>query len=715
MLWQPQPGQETRRVLNNVPQASRDQVLSESLEVLGNCLPPWEQGRRTGLVVGYVQSGKTMSFTAVSALAHDNGFRLVIVITGTSMPLFEQSNSRLRGDLRLGVRRGRWKHFRADQLQGDDVVRSIEAAFERWRDEDVPEDERQTVVVTALKHSGRLGDLIALLRQLSLADVPAIVIDDEADQASLNNQVRNGDQSATYRRLVELRSVIPSHSLIQYTATPQAPLLINLIDILSPDFGVVLTPGADYIGGSVFFGGGQNLVRVIPAGDIPTQNNVLTTPPESLQKAMRIFFLGVAAESLANSDIDVRSMMVHPSKKTAQHEEFVVWVQAIRDRWRRTLENPEDDSDRQALVEEFRQAYDDLSRTVPELPEFGRVLRQLRRILRETGVHQVNARQVSPTPSVPWEREDSHILVGGQALERGYTVRGLTVTYMPRGRGVGNADTIQQRARWFGYKADYLGFCRVYLAQDTLDSLIHYSEHEEDVRARLASFQRQGRSLRDWKRAFILSRDLRPTRQSVLGFDYIRGNFHEEWVYPRWPHMLPDIVSENRRLVAEFHPTVTFSPNEGHPDRLDHHKHHVAPNLSLQLLHESLLSRYKLAEGRDSERFTGLLLQVQTFLEEEPDALATVVLMSPHARRERGTGGAGQIQQLFQGAYPTRGTRIYPGDREIHQSDQLTVQIHVVSIYQGKVAQGKRLMEDVPILAVWVPRQYERHWLVQSQ
>ena len=78
-----------------------------------------------------------------------------------------------------------------------------------------------------------------------------------------------------------------------------------------------------------------------------------------------------------------------------------------------------------------------------------------------------------------------------------FTVEGLTVTYMPRGRGVGNADTVQQRARWFGYKAQYLGYCRVFLADATRDDYRSYVEHEKNVRNQLRTHRETGQSLRE--------------------------------------------------------------------------------------------------------------------------------------------------------------------------------------------------------------------------
>src|SRR5690349_13721718 len=98
-----------------------------------------------------------------------------------------------------------------------------------------------------MKNHRHLSNLIEVLSRLRLERVPALVIDDEADQAGLNTLVRQGDESTTYQRLVALRACLPHHTYLQYTATPQAPLLINLIDVLSPAFAQVLTPGDDYV------------------------------------------------------------------------------------------------------------------------------------------------------------------------------------------------------------------------------------------------------------------------------------------------------------------------------------------------------------------------------------------------------------------------------------------------------------------------------------
>src|SRR2546429_414278 len=142
-----------------------------------------------------------------------------------------------------------------------------------WDDKDVPPEERRTVLITVMKNVTYLDKLVALLNSLPLQGRPAIVIDDEADQAGLNTGVRRGTESATYQRLRRIRAALPHHSYLQYTATPQAPLLINLIDSLSPRFANLLTPGPEYVGGRDFFVESPALVKDIPETEIPTSTN----------------------------------------------------------------------------------------------------------------------------------------------------------------------------------------------------------------------------------------------------------------------------------------------------------------------------------------------------------------------------------------------------------------------------------------------------------
>ena len=718
--WQPIVGPETEDFLNHVvPEQSRNEISDAAASILGRGASPVDEIRHeTGLVVGYVQSGKTMSFEAVAALARDNGFQMVIIVAGTSNPLLDQSTERLHRDLQLDNpdRARNWIHFRNPE-SNDLTVKTLGDAIEDWRDADTPNAYKKTVLLTVLKHHLRLSNLTTLLQAVDMSGVPALIIDDEADQASLNTEVNQNEESSTYSRLMEMRKELPLHNYIQYTATPQAPLLVSIVDALSPNFVELLTPGEAYVGGRDFFVENENLVRTIPHADVPTRTKFLTEPPDSLLDALRIFIVGVAAGLHQDGFTGNRSMLVHPSHLMEQHQEYYNWVCNIYGDWKRILDLPNTDPDKLELVNELRGAYEDLVDTVEnELPPFDELTPKLRLAFRQTRILEVNARG-GRTPPVDWRNAYGWILVGGQAMDRGFTVEGLTVTYMPRGIGVGNADTVQQRARFFGYKRRYLGYCRVYLEEGTRSAFQRYVDHEEDMRAQLKEIRDSGRSLNDWKRAFVLDSELRPCRNNVLNFDYIRGKFFDEWVSPRVVLAPNEVIDANRQTVSEFVNAMQFANSAGHADRTDEQRHLVASELLLRRVMELLLIPMRVTSLRDSQQNTGLLLQLSRALERDSEEPCTVYRMSSGSKRRRSVDGDGAVRNLFQGANPQnpphRRGEIYPGDRYIREKEHVNVQIHTLDLRRERT--GPIIAENIPVLAVWVPERLGVAWINQDQ
>lgn len=721
-LWCPVIGEQLKQTLDakSLPAAERETIERQTAAILGKCVPPSaSQGRDTGLALGYVQSGKTLSFTCVAALARDNRFPLVIVITGTSIPLFQQSVRRLRIDLGIdnpGSHEWRWNYFQNPTLKQHHHGR-IKDFLAEWQQPRVRD--KQTCIITVMKNHRHLSNLVELLRALDLQNVPALVIDDEADQAGLNTLVNQNDESRTYQRLLALRDALPHHTYLQYTATPQAPLLINIIDVLSPRFVEVLEPGRGYVGLIDFFQRNQGLVRPIPDDEIPSAQNQLHGAPESLREAMRLFFIGVAAGKLLRSPERNRSMLVHPSRLQDKHADYFNWVSAVRKEWLRLL-GADGDPDQVSLLADFQTAHANLALTHPGLPPFSEIEGVLWQEINRTQVWEVNTR-LGKTPDIVWQSGYAHILVGGQAMDRGFTVEGLTVTYMPRGKGVGNADTIQQRARFLGYKRGYLGLCRVFLESDVQRAFSVYVSHEEHVREQLREHSSAGHPLAEWRRAFFLDRSLKPTRRNVLDLDYQHVNFAADWFYPRAPHFTPRSVEHNRALVAALG-TLTFNLLDGHPERTDTMRVGHA-RVALEDLFQGFLSRFQFADPNDSQRFTGLLLQVREFLDRNPDAPASVYLMSwtqasdqiPRTRTLDANSELPSSGAFFQGASIGRGQYktgdVYPGDRAIHPADEFAVQIHLLTL---NATDGAVACERVPAVAIKLPPAMGSDTLIQD-
>src|SRR5262249_17876587 len=135
---------------------------------------------------------------------------------------------------------------------------------------------------------------------------------------------------------------------------------------------------------------------------------------------------------------------------------------------------------------------------------------------------------------------------------------GLTVTYMPRPLGGGNADTLQQRARFFGYKRAYFGYCRVFLDPGVMNAFQLYVESEEHVRKLLAEHQDQGLTLRKWRRMFKLDNQLRPTRRNILPIEPRRYNFAGRWCVDL-ARPYGDSLSNNLSLVEKVRTSFEFS------------------------------------------------------------------------------------------------------------------------------------------------------------
>jgi len=712
-------GPETEMLVEHLglPDESKATLLQEAQRILArgpHAAPSDDEtaANETGLVIGYVQSGKTMSFTTVTALARDNNYRMVIVIAGTSVPLLNQSEGRLDKDLQLDTRSDRkWLPFKNPSPSGTEG-NAIRDTLDEWKDPTLPEAERQTVLITVMKNARHLQNLVDVLKTLDLHNVPTLIVDDEADQAGLNTRVKQGEESAIYQRLLSLRATTPDHLYLQYTATPQAPLLISLIDTLSPDFAELLTPGPDYTGGKDFFYPGSHLVRTIDDDEIPAKGHRLPEPPPSLLEAMRIFFLSVAAGLvLDGGKKGNRSMMVHPSQETMRHAEYKHWVTQAKEQWQGTLALPIGHLDRRDLLADFEAAYRDLQATVPNLPSFDVLVGRLLHAIRKTRIEEINATR-GKTPDIDWKVAYPWILVGGQAMDRGFTVEGLTVTYMPRSVGTGNADTIQQRARFFGYKRGYLGYCRVYLDIAARDAYEHYIVHEEDIREQLIAFRDTGKPLADWKREFFLDRKLKPTRANVLKLGYMRGKFNEQWHTQNVPQEPNEAVEANRNVVRDFLSKLTLVDDSGHLGRTPTQKHKVATDVPLRQAYEELLTPLRTPNLTDSQLFTRLRLQIDAYLSEHPGATCTIYYMGGGTARVRSLTDDGEVENVFQGAYPTDKTQeqIYPGDRAIKAEQGVTIQIRNLDI------RNRPEFKNIPAIAVWIPKEMSGYdVLVQDQ
>lgn len=727
--WNPLFGEETESLLSRIfgsDEEAKEKVKEETHHIMQLCgNPESDTNNDTGLVFGYVQSGKTLSFTSLTALARDNGYQLVIIVAGISTNLVNQSYQRLQKDLNINqghLRKWVMLNNPQDPYKNPQDKNTIKRELDSWKNENTPEHLKKTLLITVMKNTNHLKNLIAVLQQLDLSGVPTLIIDDEGDQASMNTRASanakreaNGEilteleMSTIYRRIREIKSILPHHTFIQYTATPQAPLFINIMDNLSPNFIQLLTPGEKYTGGMSFFKEHHYIVKNIPYSEIYSEDNPVSDIPDSLAEAMRIFFLGVSEghfkmkNGITEGVTRNRTMMVHPSRLVDDHGTYHNWVNNAKGQWAKILiERDDNDTSKIQLIDEFRKAYTDLNSNINDLPSFEELLQDLGHYIRGTAVEELNSKAGS---LVDWNNNYSFILVGGQAMDRGFTVEGLTVTYMPRdtkGKGVGNADTVQQRARFFGYKKDYIGFCRVYLNAEVAHSFSEYIDHEEDIRNKLKAHQLSGNHLNDLKRQFVLDEVFKLTRKNVLSDDLERNKFGNKWLRIKAPHDTDFIIEHNKAVYNQFFEKYSneFQDDEGHEERTEEQKHLVA-KVSLKDIYEDLISKLKYTRQSDSSSFTSLKAVIALYMDEFPPEESFVYLIKKGASRKRSLNKKDEILNLFQGKNPRTGEVIYPGDEKIKEENHVSIQIHNLDLKDTD-------HRDIVSIAVWIPERLSK-------
>lgn len=670
----------------------RQILKDEAVDILSNCVNPVSTiGSTTGIAIGYVQSGKTMSFTTLTALAIDNGFRIIIYFAGIKNNLLEQTTKRLKKDLLTESDNSRF--FKVYQSPTTEDIIKIKNALGLTH--------KPAILITVLKHFKHIDDLTAIFNspdvKNALGNNGVLIIDDEADQASLNTYARKNSKSedweddeysSTYSSILNLKAVLPNHSYIQYTATPQGPLLINIMDLLSPKFHEVLTPGKAYTGGIVFFEENPDLIITIPDKEVyHHKRNKLPDTPQSLIDALQIYLMGVAINVNIWNKENFLSMMVHADREQDASRKFYDWVKRLIDSWSERLKDlPDGDPSKTELKNEFEENYSEAVRRLKNPPSFVEVMEQVLEVILDTNMELV----IEGSREIDWSNASSHILVGADMLNRGYTVEGLMVSYMPRySIGKSNADTIQQRCRFFGYKKRYLDSCRVFLPNDSIMEYREYVEHEEIFRTAL-----EKTSLEEFEQLLILDSRMNATRNNILSTDLVKTKLNG------WRQMNAlQHVDENIDFVNKFLASETFENfKEYGTDDRNHRYVKIDIRKAIEFLKD-----FKIANMPDALRKSSTIQYLRYLADKKGIKHAYIFEMSYayDIKKSKGTSlldtaGKLKIGNIFSGR-STSGTDVYPGDKGIRFEDSLCIQIHKVKLKHSSMTWANKVMYTLGI------------------
>ena len=674
-------------------------LREETMHILSHCNPhdAVNRAEATHLVVGYVQSGKTMSFTGVTALALDNGYRVVVYLAGSKNNLLNQTAKRLEKDL-IGKKGEHKDFYRLHKDPNPDEAEQIAGHLNL--------SSHPIILIPILKHWKHIDKMVEIFKDADFKEAmegeTVLIIDDEADQASLNSYGRKNSKkdadglteeeqfSRTYESILKMRAVLPGNTYIQYTATPQANLLISMQDLLSPKSHTLLTPGEGYIGGKLYFGKGENhdlfngeLVCCIPDEEVfHKKYNQLNRMPKSLKDALMLHILAVAivVKYLKVDDVEYLSMMVHPDNTKQWNKTFKDWTDTELKKWRRLLRKPDGEIDKEEMMSRFEQLYsmavnfyDDYER-----PLFEDIKKLIPDVLNDYKTYLVNT-DVEAETDIDWNRYSMHILIGAEMLNRGFTVEKLATTYMPRyTKGPSNADTIQQRCRFFGYKEDYIKSCRVFLPSWSVADYMEYIEHEEELRSTLSSCD----TLAQAERKILLSPRLKPTRLNVLPISVV--NTKLRGMHGLQAFESKERIEANEKIVKSF---IAKHENdfEVHNEYTTSDRTHRWMKLPVEEAIE-FLDSFRFGNYQDAARKAATIRYLRYLSgSDNPDALSYVYFIqmafdAPIRKRsfDKNSLRLAANTSLFAGPSSKNDSTNYPGDSKIFGNDSITIQLHHV-------------------------------------
>ena len=427
--------------------AEVEDINQTAKEVVSKWVDPLSGGREetNGLIYGLVQSGKTGVLTVTGAMGADEGYRTVIILTTDNDPLYEQTLGRAQ-----------------EAFPGIDIISKKD-----FKDADsfLQRIKGGTSAIVTTKNSGLLKTLIENFQKGRVRGLTCLIIDDEADQASLNTRARKADgtRSAINDRIAELRGFFDKNTYLQVTATPQALFLQIPGHDFRPKFTVLSHPGADYVGGEDFFGDGSTLVREFDMNDIAVlapgaQPAPTLEIPKSLLKALDTFMIGATFKRTTEPDQNC-AFLCHVSTRTDDHRHIVDLFRKYKLDLATKVK-----ARNQALVNRLKAAYDDLASTHVGIRavSFDDLVEAIGFFSPGITVKLVNGE----TDEDVAVKSPYNLFVGGNKLGRGVTIKNLLVSYYGRNPKTPQADTVLQHARMYGYRRKDIGLLRLFLPRE---------------------------------------------------------------------------------------------------------------------------------------------------------------------------------------------------------------------------------------------------------
>ncbi|TDL67432.1 endonuclease [Rhodococcus qingshengii] len=482
-----------------------DDTTNEIMKSLGNPMS-MEPFDNRGIVLGFVQSGKTANFTGLINKAYDVGYKLIIVLSGIHNDLRAQTQIRLNQEV-IGMMDNIGRPIGVSQIYpntSDHIITSwtteendISSQHGGIRNLNSP-----TLMVVKKNKTvlESLRDQLIYHRNLYNLDIPVLIVDDEADQASVDTSdpVKNEDPKTINRLIRQILEVFNRKAYAGYTATPFANLLISTEartteegqDLYPKDFLVGLPKPKDYCGPEEFFNVEEDpndkrpsLIRYLREEDTEifttikkkTDADKFEEVPPQMREAILAFLLTIAIRNLRGQRKNHNSMLIHTSR-------FKDVQSSVKDEIARTFEaisHQVQYNTQSRVLTEIKKLYEeDFQLTTKEWPEenpissWEEIYEELKKVVGSIQVFEINGNSKDALAYNQYKENGLNVIaVGGDKLSRGLTLEGLSITYYFRNTLM--YDTLMQMGRWFGYRRGYMDLCRIYTSEEIASNFEH--------------------------------------------------------------------------------------------------------------------------------------------------------------------------------------------------------------------------------------------------
>lgn len=489
-------------------------VTDTIVDLAGDPSTPGKWSRR-GLVVGHVQSGKTANYLGVINKAADAGYRLVILIAGVHNNLRSQTQERVDfGFVGRDSDQILSRQVNVDRVGVGNINPAFTATaytsraydFARNKAESLGnplQNSSEPVILVIKKNPSILTNLIDWIRGTSASQggltLPMLVIDDEADNASVDT---SKDQKAprTINRLIRaLLSLSSRNAYIGYTATPFANIFIDPDseneeqgkDLFPRDFIVGLDTPSNYVGAREFFlsEDSERLTVELDATEdwLPVKHKIdwkIEGLHETLIEAIDCFVLSKAIRILRGSGARHHSMLVNISRFTRVQGDVAKEISRHVIGLQSAIQNrhamPVDSALRDPIIRSLNQTWEKHYSSGDE--DWSQVQQELHRASASIQVVEINASKSSGKLDYRAHADTglNVIAVGGNSLSRGFTLEGLTVSYFLRNTQM--YDTLLQMGRWFGYRDGFKDLCRLFIRSEASDWYGFIADATEELR-----------------------------------------------------------------------------------------------------------------------------------------------------------------------------------------------------------------------------------------